>query len=94
MSSYPTPPLPIQRQIPIDFLPNPPISLLIILLEVWSVARKYVFNPPKVRFYPVSLPHISTVPFRLVTTPRGSKISPSNLFNRVDKKSIQACVTG
>jgi hypothetical protein len=27
-------------------------SLLIILLEVWSVARKYAFNPPKIRFYP------------------------------------------
>jgi hypothetical protein len=25
-------------------------SLLIILLQVWSVARKYVFNPSKVRF--------------------------------------------
>jgi hypothetical protein len=29
---------------------NPFESLLIILLEVWSVARKYAFNPPKVRF--------------------------------------------
>jgi hypothetical protein len=27
-------------------------SLLIILLEVWSVARKYAFNPPKIRFRP------------------------------------------
>jgi hypothetical protein len=26
------------------------LSLLIILVEVWSVARKYVFNPPKIRF--------------------------------------------
>jgi hypothetical protein len=26
------------------------ISLLIILLQVWSVARKYAFNPLKVRF--------------------------------------------
>jgi hypothetical protein len=26
-------------------------SLLIILLEVWSMARKYAFNPPKVRFH-------------------------------------------
>jgi hypothetical protein len=25
-------------------------SLLIILLQVWSVARKYAFNPPKIRF--------------------------------------------
>jgi hypothetical protein len=25
-------------------------SLLIILLQVWSVACKYAFNPPKVRF--------------------------------------------
>jgi hypothetical protein len=28
------------------------ISLLIILLEVWSVAHRYAFNPPKVRFHP------------------------------------------
>jgi hypothetical protein len=27
-------------------------SLLIILLEVWSVARKYAFNPSKIRFHP------------------------------------------
>jgi hypothetical protein len=27
-------------------------SLLIILLEIWSVTRKYAFNPPKVRFHP------------------------------------------
>jgi hypothetical protein len=26
------------------------ISLLIILLQVWSVPRKYAFNPPKIRF--------------------------------------------
>jgi hypothetical protein len=29
-------------------------SLLIILLEVWSVARKYAFNPPKIRLHPAS----------------------------------------
>jgi hypothetical protein len=29
-------------------------SLLIILLEVWSVARKYAFNPPKVCFLGVT----------------------------------------
>jgi hypothetical protein len=31
---------------------SPMLSLLIILLEVWSVARKYAFNPPKIRFPP------------------------------------------
>jgi hypothetical protein len=29
----------------------------IILLEVWSVARKYVFNPPKIRFLPIYHSH-------------------------------------
>jgi hypothetical protein len=36
-------------------------SLLIILLEVWSVARKYAFNPPKVRFQSTLRPAQSTV---------------------------------
>jgi hypothetical protein len=35
----------------IIFLKLLQLSLLIILLEVWSVARKYVFNSPKVRFH-------------------------------------------
>jgi hypothetical protein len=29
-----------------------PLSLLIILLQVWSVTRKYAFNPSKIRFHP------------------------------------------
>jgi hypothetical protein len=36
------------------------LSLLIILLQVWSVARKYAFNPPKVRFRQIKLPTIAT----------------------------------
>jgi hypothetical protein len=27
------------------------ISLLIILLEVWSVTHKYAFNPSEIRFH-------------------------------------------
>jgi hypothetical protein len=29
-------------------------------LEVWSVARKYAFNPPKVRFHSIKLPTTAT----------------------------------
>jgi hypothetical protein len=63
------------------------ISLLIILLQVWSMARKYVFNPPKIRFRPDSpkvffLPIAETFSFRRSTQSKSSSIQPSRRIGR------------
>jgi hypothetical protein len=42
-------------------------SLLIILLEVWSVTRKYAFNPPEIRFrYRSAIPPNAPIVDRLI----------------------------
>jgi hypothetical protein len=73
------------HHLPVKKQKNHNKSLLIILLEVWSMARKYAFNSPKYAFKQKNSHH----PSCLAPDPDAGKNSPTLLGPELPRKLIR-----